>query len=39
MMRLFPWPELPELILEGVIKLKNFVACDIQSALETLQSE
>lgn len=38
-MCLFPWSELPELILKGVKKLKNLVARDIQSALETLQSE
>jgi len=36
-MCLFPWSELPELILKGVKKLKNLVASDIQSPIETLR--
>ena len=39
MMCLNPWSELPDLILKGVKKSKNFVASDFHSAFETLQSE
>lgn len=39
MMCLFPWSELPELILKGVKKLKHLITRDIQVALETLPSK